>query len=223
VRLSCPGITRASGIELDEAQRARHLAMVDEVFGKGPGRHGCSIEPEGKPPPARAGGAMSATRNLAGLIGKRLFYTYENGWRYEIYVKNGTCFSYRVHSGIVGGRWVTDQEAHIQDIGDDVYGISWDEPTGTTVSLAINLARRRLYCTFFHPRWVADDPTKTICYQNLHLDRMRRYRDAGPTYPKLVLDESAAITFVEDCGPDRDDIIDRPSFDLPPGYADRRN
>jgi phenolic acid decarboxylase len=166
---------------------------------------------------------MSGTRNLAGLIGKRLFYVYDNGWRYEIYVKNGTSFSYRVHSGIVGGRWVTDQEAHIRDIGDEVYKISWDEPTGTTVSLAINLARRRLYGTIVHPRWVADDPTKTICYQNLHLDRMRKHRDAGPTYPKLVLDESAAITFVEDCGPDRNDVIDRPSFDLPAGYADRAN
>ncbi len=58
-----------------------------------------------------------------------------------------------------------------------------DEPTGTTVSLAINLERRQLYGTIFFPRWIADEPTKTICYQNQHLDRMRKYRDEGPTYP----------------------------------------
>lgn len=164
-----------------------------------------------------------AKKDLSGLIGKHLIYTYDNGWQYEIYVKNETSFSYRIHSGIVGGRWVTDQEAHILDIGDNVYKISWDEPTGTTVSIAINLTRRKLYGTIFFPKWIADDPTKTICYQNQHLDKMRQYRDAGPTYPKLVIDEAATITFVEDCGPNRNDVIDRPSYELPPGYTDRHN
>ena len=166
---------------------------------------------------------MSGGKNLEGLIGKHLIYTYDNGWQYEIYVKNGQSFSYRIHSGIVGGRWVTDQEAHILAVGNDVYKISWDEPTGTTVSLAINLSQRRLYGTIFFPRWVADNPEKTICYQNQHLDLMRKYRDEGPTYPKLVIDESAQITFLEDAGPDRDDVIDRPSFELPPGYTKRTN
>ena len=53
---------------------------------------------------------MSTEPNLAGLIGKHLIYTYDNGWQYEIYVKNATTFSYRIHSGIVGGRWVTRGE-----------------------------------------------------------------------------------------------------------------
>ena len=160
---------------------------------------------------------------LEGLVGKHLIYTYENGWQYEIYVKNRTTFSYRIHSGIVGGRWVTDQDAHIVDVGDNVFKISWDEPTGTTVSLAVNLARRRIYGTIFFPRWIADSPAKTICYQNQHLDRMREYRDAGPTYPKLVVDESAQITFVEDCGPNRDDVINRPPSELSHGYTTRTN
>ena len=166
---------------------------------------------------------MSEGRDLEGLIGKHLIYTYDNGWQYEIYVKNATTFSYRIHSGIVGGRWVTDQEAHIVNVGDDVYKISWDEPTGTTVSLALNLSRRRIYGTIFFPRWVEEDPKKTICYQNEHLDLMRRYRDAGPTYPKLVIDEAAKVTFIEDCGPDRNDVIDCPPSKLPAGYTKRKN
>lgn len=28
--------------------------------------------------------------DLSGFIGKHLVYTYDNGWNYEIYVKNGT-------------------------------------------------------------------------------------------------------------------------------------
>lgn len=166
---------------------------------------------------------MSVGKRLDELVGKHLIYTYDNGWQYEIYVKNERTFSYRIHSGLVGGRWVTDQEAHIVDVGDGVYKLSWDEPTGTTVSITVNLARRQIYGTIFFPRWVADDPSKTVCYQNKHLDLMRKYRDTGPTYPKLVIDEAATITFVEECGRDRSDVIDRPPSDLPPDYTSRTN
>jgi phenolic acid decarboxylase len=166
---------------------------------------------------------MSDGRNLAEIIGKHVIYTYENGWQYEIYVKNARTFSYRIHSGLVGGRWVTDQEAHIVEIADHVFKISWDEPTGTTVSIAINLKRRQIHGTIFFPRWISEAPEKTICYQNQHLAQMRAYRDAGPTYPKMVVDETARITFLEDCGGDRDDVINCAPQQLSPGYATRRN
>jgi phenolic acid decarboxylase len=164
---------------------------------------------------------MNQTKNLAGLIGKHLVYTYDNGWQYELYVKTANTFSYRIHSGIVGGRWVTDQEAQMVDVGENIYKISWDEPTGTTVSIVVNLTRRKIYGTIFFPHWIVEQPTKTICYQNEHLDRMREYRDEGPTYPKLVIDEAATITFVEDCGPARADVIDCPPSALPAGYTSR--
>jgi phenolic acid decarboxylase len=166
---------------------------------------------------------MNQTKNLTGLIGKHLIYAYGNGWQYEIYVKSANTFSYRIHGGMVGGRWVTDQEAQIVDVGNNIYKISWDEPTGTTVSIVVNLTRRKIYGTIFFPRWIAEEPTKTICYQNEHLERMREYRDQGPTYPKLMIDETATITFVEDCGPDRADVIDRPPSELPAGYLSRTN
>lgn len=160
----------------------------------------------------------SSTEDLKSLIGKHLIYTYDNGWQYEIYVKSEKAFDYRIHSGIVGGRWVTDQEAFIRAVGDDVYKISWDEPTGTCVSLNINLQRRQLHGVIFFPRWVFNDPKKTVCYQNDHLDLMRQYRDAGPTYPKEVIDEFATITFIEDCGPHRNDVINCPPSELPKDF-----
>lgn len=159
---------------------------------------------------------------LIGIIGKHLIYTYDNGWKYEIYVKNETAIDYRIHSGIVGGRWVTDQQVHIVEIGDDVYKISWDEPTGTIVSLAINLKRAKLHGAVFFPKWIELDPQKTVCYQNEHLDLMRAYRDAGPTYPKLIVDEFATITFMEDCGPNRNDVINCPPHELPDWYVGRK-
>lgn len=163
------------------------------------------------------------TPQLKELLGKHFIYTYENGWQYEIYVKNANTFSYRIHSGMVGGRWVTDQTAHILEIGETVFKLFWDEPTGTNVCVTINLARRQIHGAIIFPRWVADSPEKTICYQNQHIDKMLSYRDAGPTYPKLVVDKMATITFMEDCGPNRDDVINCPPRELPPGYTSRTN
>jgi hypothetical protein len=46
---------------------------------------------------------------------------------------------------MVGGRWVRDQEAHIVRLSDDIVKVSWDEPTGTTVSVSVDFAARRLH------------------------------------------------------------------------------
>jgi phenolic acid decarboxylase len=160
---------------------------------------------------------------LTRFIGQHFIYTYENGWQYEMYLKDDRTIDYRIHSGMVGGRWVRDQEAHIVRLSDDVCKISWDEPTGTTVSVAINLAERRLHGIIFFPQWIEQSPEKTVCFQNDHLDAMRGYRDAGPTYPKLVIDEFADITFLETLDGGREDVIACAPGALPEGYAARRN
>jgi len=156
------------------------------------------------------------------FTGKHFIYTYENGWQYELYIKNDRTIDYRIHSGMVGGRWVRDQQAHIVRLSDDVVKISWDEPTGTTVSVAVNFSERRLHGVIFFPQWIAQAPQKTVCFQNDHLDLMRELRDAGPTYPKLVIDEFAPITFLEDCGSNDETVIACSPKDLPVGYADRQ-
>ncbi|SDF47809.1 phenolic acid decarboxylase [Sporomusa acidovorans] len=160
---------------------------------------------------------------LKNLIGKHFIYTYDNGWQYEVYVKNDTTFDYRIHSGIVGGRWVKGQKAHIVALADNVYKISWDEPTGTCVSLAFNLAACKIHGTIFFPAWVARDPQKTVCFQNEHLPLKNQYRDQGPTYPKMVVDEFATITFMEECGADNDEVISCTPSQLPEGYTTRKN
>jgi phenolic acid decarboxylase len=155
------------------------------------------------------------------LLGKHFIYTYESGWQYEIYVKNSTTFSYRIHSGMVAGRWVTDQPVHMLEIAPETYKLFWDEPTGTNVCITISIPRRQIHGAIVFPRWVADAPEKTVCHQNEHIDQMLQYRDAGPTYPKLVVDKMAVITFLEDCGVDRDDVIACPPSELPEGYTSR--
>lgn len=160
---------------------------------------------------------------LAGFLGKHMIYTYDNGWQYEIYIKNATTVDYRIHSGLVAGRWVRNQRAHIVRLTEGVYQVSWDEPTGTCVSLSFMLADRRTHGAVFFPNWIVQDPARTVCFQNEHLDEMRAYRDAGPAYPKLVLDEFSTLTFVENCAIDDESIIACAPSELPAGYADRRN
>lgn len=160
---------------------------------------------------------------LQGIIGKHIIYTYDNGWQYEIYIKNATTVDYRIHSGIVGGRWVRGQKAHIACLADGVYKVSWDEPTGTCVSLAFMLESRKTHGTAFFPQWIAQEPGKTVCFQNEQLALMHGYRDTCPTYPKFVLDEFSTITFVEDCGAENEAVIACAPSELPAGYAGRRN
>lgn len=155
------------------------------------------------------------------IAGKHLIYTYDTGWQYELYVKNDRTIDYRVHSGMVGGRWVKDQAVRLAQLDDEIFACSWTEPTGTCVSLTLDLPERRVHGAVFFPRWVVDHPERTICFQNEHLPEMTRYRDEGPTYPIEVVDELARITFVEDRPPDDESVIDRPPHELPEGYASR--
>ena len=156
--------------------------------------------------------------DLSGFIGKHLVYTYDNGWNYEIYVKNAHTLDYRIHSGIVANRWVKDQQAYIVRVGESIYKISWTEPTGTDVSLIVNLGDKLFHGTIFFPRWVMNNPEKTVCFQNDHIPLMNAYRDEGPAYPTEVIDEFATITLIRDCGANNDSVIDRAASELPKDF-----
>lgn len=156
--------------------------------------------------------------DLSGFLGKHLIYTYDNGWNYEIYIKNQDTIDYRIHSGIVGNRWVKQQKVFIVRIAKNIYKISWTEPTGTDVSLIANLDDLVFHGTIFFPRWVIDDPKKTVCFQNDHIALMEEYRANGPAYPTEVIDEFATITFVETCSIDDDALINCASSELPSDF-----
>jgi phenolic acid decarboxylase len=163
------------------------------------------------------------TQDLAGIVGHRFIYTYANGWQYEMYVKNATTIDYRIHTGMVGGRWVKDQQVDLVVLTAGVYKVSWNEPTGTSVVVNVVPGERVLHGTIFFPRWVEEDGSKTVLFQNDHLDLMRQHRDAGPTYPIYVVPEFAHITLFEFVGADDESVIDTAPADLPAGFADRSN
>lgn len=158
------------------------------------------------------------TADLSNILGKHLVYTYDNGWNYEVYVKNATTIDYRIHSGLVGNRWVKDQKVYLVRVAAGVYKISWTEPTGTDVSLIINLEDKLFHGTIFFPRWVMNNPEHTVCFQNEHIAQMEAYREAGPVYPTEVIDEFATITFIENCGENDESIINCPASELPADF-----
>ncbi|MBT2411358.1 phenolic acid decarboxylase [Streptomyces sp. ISL-12] len=160
---------------------------------------------------------------MSGITGHRFIYTYANGWQYEMYVKNATTIDYRIHTGMVGGRWVKDQEVDLVRLAEDVYKVSWNEPTGTSVVVNVLPGRRVLHGTIFFPRWIEEDGSRTVLYQNEHLDEMRAFRDAGPTYPIYVVPEFARITLFEHVGEDDESIVAVGPESLPEGFADRVN
>lgn len=88
---------------------------------------------------------------LEDFVGTHFIYTYDNGWEY---CKNDRTVDYRIHGGMVAGRWLKDQEAHINLLTDGVYKIAWTEPTGTDLALDFIPNEHKLNGTIFFPKWV---------------------------------------------------------------------
>ncbi len=147
------------------------------------------------------------------FLGMHFIYTYENGWEYEFYVKNEDTVDYRIHSGMVGGRWVRDQKANIVKLVDGVYKITWTEPTGTDVALDFIIENKRVHGVIFFPKWVHEHPEITVCFQNDHIALMEESRLKYETYPKYVVPEFADITFMKNEGVNNEKVISQAPYE----------
>lgn len=141
------------------------------------------------------------------FIGLHFIYTYANGWEYELYVKNENTVDYRIHSGMVGGRWVRNQKVDLVKLTEDVYKISWTEPTGTDVSLTFMPAENKLHGVIFFPKWVHEHPAITVCFQNEFIALMEESRLKYETYPKYVVPEFGDILFAKNEGTNNEKVI----------------
>nr|WP_263314397.1 phenolic acid decarboxylase [Mammaliicoccus sp. Marseille-Q6498] len=152
-------------------------------------------------------------KTLNEFIGAHMIYTYDNGWEYEMYVKNENTIDYRIHSGMVAGRWVKNQQADIVKIVDGVFKISWTEPTGTDVSLNFVPDEELMHGIIFFPKWVHEHPEITVCYQNDFIDVMEESREKYDTYPKYVVPEFAKITYVSQVGSNNEKVISEAPYE----------
>ena len=141
------------------------------------------------------------------LLGAHLIYEYENSWKYELYVKNENTIDYRIHTGMVAGRWVKNQKADIVILTKGVYKLSWTEPTGTDVVVELMPEENRLHGMIFFPKWVEEHPEITVCYQNDYINLMHESREKYETYPKHLVGEFANIIFAENSGLNNEEII----------------
>ena len=120
---------------------------------------------------------------------------------------------YRIHGGMVKGRWVKDQEADIVKLTDGVFKITWTEPTGTDVALDFMPNEKKLHGMIFFPKWVEEHPEITVTFQNEHIAEMEAAREKYETYPKLLVPEFATITYMGDAGIDNEDVISEEPYD----------
>lgn len=161
--------------------------------------------------------------DLSGIVGKHLIYAYENGWKYELYVRNSETVEFRCLMGPMFGRWSKNQPAKMVRLYDGLYKLAWVEPTGTTTNFILWLPDRRIHTTISYPQWMLDYPESTLGRYEDHLDEIAADRDRGPTYPLTLVSSNGQITFLETRAPDDDTVIDCPPGKLPAGYADRTN
>lgn len=146
-------------------------------------------------------------KELDDFLGTHFIYTYDNGWEYEWYAKNDHTVDYRIHGGMVAGRWVKDQEANIVKLTDGVYKVTWTEPTGTDVALDFMPNENIMHGTIFFPKWVQDHPDITVCFQNEHIDLMKESREKYENYPKYLVPEFAKITYMGKAGQNNEEVI----------------
>lgn len=151
-------------------------------------------------------------KKLEDFLGTHFIYTYDNGWKYEWYAKNDHTVDYRIHGGMVAGRWVRDQEADIVMLTEGVYKITWTEPTGTDVALDFIPNENKLHGTIFFPKWVEEHPEITVRYQNDFIDLMIESREKYETYPKLIVPEFATITYMKNAGQNNEDVISQAPY-----------
>lgn len=151
------------------------------------------------------------------FLGSHFIYTYANGWEYELYIKNHDTIDYRIHSGMVGGRWVKDQKVDLVQLAPDVYKLSWTEPTGTDVCINVMPGQQKLHGVIFFPKWVHEHPEITVCFQNDFLPLMEESRLKYETYPKYVVPEFADITYAHNEGQDNEAVIAQAPY---PGLTD---
>ncbi|MGW4355443.1 phenolic acid decarboxylase [Nocardia sp. NPDC004582] len=161
--------------------------------------------------------------DLTGIVGQHLIYTYENGWKYELYVRNSHTVAFRCLMGPMFGRWSTEQPAKIVQLGDGLFKLAWVEPTGTVTVVIAWLTERRVHTTICYPQWMLDYPEFTLGRYEDYIPEITAARNRGPAYPQTLVASTGHITFLEARTPDDDAVIDRPPGKLPRDYADRAN
>ncbi|GHJ86382.1 hypothetical protein NliqN6_2784 [Naganishia liquefaciens] len=145
---------------------------------------------------------------LSDIVNKHLAYTYDNGWKYEFWLKSEKRIVYKIHGGPMSGR-SNYQTCAVQEVrSGEIYQISWVEETGTVVSIIVDLAQKRIttYMAFSRGHW--DFPEKAHGDKRNPEDfaRWRELASVGKNTDREVLPEQATIDEIFEGRGDLEDI-----------------
>ena len=163
----------------------------------------------------------SAPSSPAAILGLHLIIAYDNGWKYEIYVRNAHTIAFRCLMGPMFGSWSDDQPAKLARLDTDLHEIAWVEPTGITVVAIARPTSRSVHTTVTYPQWILEYPDITLGRYQDALPELHAARDRGPVYPLTMITATGRITFLESREQDDDTVIACAPGKLPGDYADR--
>ncbi|MGW4364016.1 phenolic acid decarboxylase [Nocardia takedensis] len=172
-------------------------------------------------PTDRIEAAPRTPPGLEPILGLHLIVVYDNGWKYEIYIRNAHTIAFRCLMGPMFGSWSVDQPAKIAHLTDDLYELAWIEPTGITAVALARLTSRVVHTTVVYPQWLLEYPDIAMGrYQDV-VPELEAARDRGPIYPLTMIVSTGRVTFLTTREQNDDTVIDRAPGKLPSDYADR--
>ncbi|KAJ9109788.1 hypothetical protein QFC20_003204 [Naganishia adeliensis] len=139
---------------------------------------------------------------LSDIVNKHLIHTYDNGWKYEFWLKSEKRIVYAIHGGPMNGR-KNYQTCAVQEVRTgEIF------QTGTVVSIIVDLAQKRIttYMAFSRGHW--DNPEKAHGDKRNPADfsRWRELAQIGKNTDREILPEQATIDTITEGRGELEDI-----------------
>lgn len=113
----------------------------------------------------------------------------------------------RIHSRVVGGRWIKHQKIDLATLTDDIYKISWTKLIETDANISFMPKNNRLHGMILFPKWVYEHLETTSCLQYEFIPLKEESRQKSSIYLKYVASRFTPITDNKNAGLNNENII----------------
>ncbi|OWZ33175.1 phenolic acid decarboxylase [Cryptococcus neoformans c45] len=145
---------------------------------------------------------------LSDIVNKHLIYTYDNGWKYEFWLKSERRIVYAIHGGPMNGR-KNYQTCAVQEVRTgEIFQISWVEETSTVVSIIVDLPQKRIitYMAFSRGHWDYPEKAHGDKRNPEDFERWKKLAEVGKNTDRETLAEQATIDIITEGRGDLEDI-----------------
>jgi len=145
---------------------------------------------------------------LSDIVDKNLLYSYEDGRKYSLWLKSPTRLVYSIHSGPIKGR-NNYLSCTIQEIRPgEIFQVGLLEETGTTASLVVDLALKRITSWAAFSKGPSENPTALVGDKRNPVDfaRWRELAKIGSNVERIIASGQATIERITQGRGDMDDI-----------------